>query len=181
MYYMIEIIRKRRSIRKFTEKNISDKDLTILKESVLRAPSSKNAKACEFIFSEDKKTIQKLANSKPFGSKFLEEATLAVVVLANKQKTEAWIEDSSVASSFLMLTAQALGLGTCWIQINGREHNQQLSAEEYTKQLLNIPADYGVLSIIAIGYPNQERKIINNEDLDWNKIHTNSFNSHNII
>lgn len=172
---MIDIIRQRRSIRKFTADAIEPEKIEILKEAALRAPTSKNSNAWEFIFIDDRELISALALSKPYGSKLLETAPLAVVVLADDTKTYAWVEDCSVASSFLMLTAQSLGLGNCWVQINGREHDETTSAETYVQQLLEIPSNYKILSVVAIGYSAQERKGKEASELPYEKIHSNKF------
>lgn len=172
---MIDIIRQRRSIRKFTEQPVEEEKIKLLQEAALRSPASKSANAWEFIFVQNKELIQTLAAAKPFGSKLLESAPLAVVVMADDTKTEAWIEDCSVASIFLQLTAQSLGLGNCWVQIHGRSYNDEKTAETYVKEKLGIPENQKVLSIIAIGYPAQERKMIPAEELQWDKIHQDQF------
>ncbi|PTN08309.1 nitroreductase family protein [Mangrovibacterium marinum] len=172
---MIDIIRQRRSIRKFTEQPVEDAKIKLLQEAALRSPASKSANAWEFIFVQDKKLIQSLAAAKPHGSKLLESAPLAVVVMADDSKTEAWVEDCSVATIFLQLTAQSLGLGNCWVQIRGRHHDDEKTAGDFVREQLAIPANQKVLSIVAIGYPAQERKTVATEDLQWQKIHQNRF------
>lgn len=174
---MIDIIRQRRSIRRFTADAIEPEKIELLKEAALRSPASKNANAWEFIFVDDRELVSALAVSKPYGSKLLETAPLAVVVMADDSKTEAWVEDCSVASSFLMLTAQSLGLGNCWVQIREREHDTDMSAETYVQQLLEIPSNYKILSIVAIGYAAQERKAKEASELQTEKIHLNKFGS----
>ncbi|RKD91923.1 nitroreductase family protein [Mangrovibacterium diazotrophicum] len=172
---MIDIIRQRRSIRKFTEQVVEEDKLKLLQEAALRSPASKSANAWEFVVVQDRSLIQQLATSKPFGSKLLETAPLAIVITADETKTEAWIEDCSVASVFLQLTAQALGLGSCWVQIRGRNHSDEKTAEEYVREVLEIPSNLSVLSIIAVGYPAQERRPVETADLQWEKIHSNKF------
>lgn len=172
---MIDIIRQRRSIRKFTEQVVEDEKLKLLQEAALRSPASKSANAWEFVVVRDRNLIQQLATSKPFGSKLLETAPLAIVVTADQSKTEAWIEDCSVASIFLQLTAQSLGLGSCWVQIRGRDHSNEKTAQKYVRELLEIPSNLSVLSIVAVGYPAQERRPIETADLQWEKIHFNKF------
>lgn len=172
---MIDIIRQRRSIRKFTADAVEPQKIALLQEAVLRSPSSKSANAWEFIFVEDKELITALAASKSHGSKLLETAPLAAVIMADDHKTEAWIEDCSVASTLLMLTAQSLGLGNCWVQIHGRQHDSSTSAENYVSRLLEIPSNYRILSIIAIGYSAQERAAKAVSELQPEKIHTNKF------
>ena len=172
---MIDLLRTRRSIRKFTEQPIEPEKLEILKEAILRAPSSKNSNAGEYIFVDDRELIQKLAQSKPHGAAPLLTAQLAIVILVNESKTAAWIEDSSIASFVAHLTAHSLGLGSCWIQIRGREYSEEKTSEEYISALLNIPEGFRVLSIVAVGYaqrPHEGRPI---SELDFGKIHCNGF------
>lgn len=172
---MIDLLRTRRSIRKFTEQPIETKKQQILKEAILRAPTSKNSNACEFIFINDIETIQKLALCKPYGAAALQTAKLAVVVLSDESKTGAWIEDSSIAALAAQLTAHSIGLGSCWVQIRGRDYSEVKTSEAYVCETLHIPEGFRVLSIIAIGYSQHtpEGKLFN--DLNFAKIHENKF------
>jgi nitroreductase len=172
---MIEILRKRRSIRKYTNELVEPEMLEILKEAVLRSPSSKNIDPWEFIFVTEPETIQKLKDCKPHGATPLATAPLAVVICADKTKNDVWIEDCSIASILLQLTAQSLELGSCWIQIRNRHHSESLSSEKYVQNLLRIPEKFRVLSIITIGYPATTREGKPFEELEFEKIRTNRF------
>jgi nitroreductase len=172
---MIDLLRTRRSIRKFTDQSIEPEKLEILKEAILRAPTSKNSNAGEFIFVDDTELIQKLALCKPHGAAPLQTAQLAIVVIADEGKTGAWIEDSSIASFTAHLTAHSLGLGSCWIQIRGREYSDEKSSEEYISELLNIPEGFRVLSIVAMGYAQRPIEGRSLSNLDFGKIHENGF------
>ena len=57
----------------------------------------------------------------------LETAPLAVVICADETLNDAWIEDCSIASILLQLTAQSIGLGSCWIQIRNRMYSEKIS------------------------------------------------------
>lgn len=172
---MIDLLRTRRSVRKFTEQPVESEKLELLKEAVLRSPSSKNLNACEYLFIDDLPTIEKLANCKPSGASVLQTTQLAVVVLSNESQTIAWTDDCSIASIILQLTAHSLGLGSCWIQIRGRNYSEEKTSETYLRETLNIPDGFRILSIVAIGHPlrNHEGKPFS--DLDFGKIHQNDF------
>jgi nitroreductase len=172
---MIDLLRTRRSVRKFTEQPIEPEKLQILKEAILRAPSSKNSNAGEYIFIDDTAIIQKLALCKTYGAAALQTAKLAVVVLSDESKTVAWIEDASIAAFVTHMTAHSLGLGSCWIQIRGREHSELTTSEAYVRDILHIPEGYRILSIVAIGYPQGEHKGKPYSNLDFGKIHENGF------
>ncbi|MDR0303993.1 MAG: nitroreductase family protein [Chitinispirillales bacterium] len=166
----IETIRNRRSVRKFTDENISKTDLLTLKEALLRSPSSRGRNHWSFYFVQDKESLKKLSESKADGSTFIKDAKLAVVVCGDENICDVWIEDCSIASTILQLTAHSLGLGSCWIQIRNRNHSDKTSSEEFVKNLLNIKENVRVLSIIAIGYPAQKTIPLDYSKLEFDKI-----------
>ncbi len=172
---MIELLRNRRSIRKYTNQSIEKEKIELLKEAVLRSPSSKNINPWEFIFVEEKDIIQKLKLCKPHGTNPLETSELAVVVCADETKNDVWIEDCSISSILLQLTAQSLGLGSCWIQVRNRMYTDTVSSENYIQELLHIPGNYRILSIISIGYPEKAREGKPFEELQFEKIRLNRF------
>jgi len=172
---MIELLRKRRSIRKYRDKRIEPEKVELLKEAMLRSPSSRGRNPWRFIFVDKKSLLKKLSKSKPHGGLFLQEAALGIVVCGNSEKSDAWIEDCSIGSIIAQLQAEDLGLGSCWIQIRGRKHDEKLSAEDYIKKLLNIPEKFSVESIISIGHPDEEKNIIPRNELEYNKIIENKF------
>jgi len=172
---MIELLRKRRSIRKFQEKSIDTEKIKILKEAALRAPTSRNIMPWEFIFITDKVKLKKLSEAKQHGSAFVAGAPLAVVVCADTTKSDVWVEDCSIASIVLQMAGLEMELGSCWAQIRNRKHNETESAEEYIQNLLGIPEHFAVESIIALGYPDEEKEPVPYSALPLDKIHTEEF------
>ncbi|PIE74796.1 MAG: NAD(P)H-dependent dehydrogenase/reductase [Deltaproteobacteria bacterium] len=173
----IDLIRKRRSTRLFKNREVENEKIEILKESVLRAPSSRSINPWEFIFITDKNILESLSDTKPHGSSFFKTAPLGIVVMADPEKCDVWIEDCSIASIYLQLAGEDIGLKSCWCQIRKRENKKNLTAENFLKKQLNIPDKFRVLSIIAMGYPEKETKghqadYVTNQ-LD--KIHINKF------
>ena len=75
----------------------------------------------------------------------------------------------------MQLTAQALGLGSCWVQIRNREHAEDISSEAYIREVLGIPADLRVLSIIAVGYPAETREPKPAAELKTDRLHSNGW------
>ncbi len=172
---MIELLRARRSIRKYTDKTIEPEKVEILKEAVLRSPSSRNIDPWEFIFVDDRELLRQLALSKPHGARFLQGAALGIVVCADGEKSDVWTEDCSIASILVQMVAQSIGLGSCWIQIRNRMFDDQVTSEQYVKDLLKMPNRIRVESIIALGYPAEKKEPISREDLDYSKARTNSY------
>ena len=64
-----------------------------------------------------------------------------------------------------------MGLGSCWIQIRKRMHDEIRSAEAYVSEILNIPKIYAVESMIAIGYPDEKKPSHRKEDLQYEKVY----------
>jgi nitroreductase len=167
---MLEILKNRRSIRKYKDKKVEDEKIEQLIHAALLSPTSRNFYSWEFMVVNDKETIGELSKAKASGSAFLKDAPLAFVVLGDPQISDVWVEDASIASIIIQLTAQSLGLGSCWIQIRKRDHDDKITSEDYVKDLLGIPEGKRVESIISIGYPNEDRLAHKIEDLRFDKV-----------
>lgn len=172
---MIELLIKRRSIRKYTDKAIEPEKIEILKEAVLRSPSSRNFDPWEFIFVDDSELLKQLAMCKRHGAGFLEGAALGIVICADEQKSDVWVEDCSIASILVQMAAQSIGLGSCWIQIRNRKFDDHLTSEDYIRKLLHVPGGIKVESIIAIGYPAEQREPVPRESLKYEKVRLNGY------
>jgi nitroreductase len=172
---MIDLLIKRRSIRKYTDDKIEENKIEILKKAALLAPTGKNKKECEFVFVDDKEILTQLSNVKPQGGKMIDGAALAIVVVADETKSDIWVEDASIAAATIHYAAQDLELGSCWVQIRKRmfDYDANISAESLVKDILNLGEDMKVLSIISIGYPEKWRPENDVSSLDYSKIHTN--------
>ena len=77
---MIELLRKRRSVRRFEDREIEPDKIEQLKEAVLRSPSSRNFEPWEFIFVDNKALLEQLSKSKPHVAGFLKKASMGIVV-----------------------------------------------------------------------------------------------------
>jgi nitroreductase len=172
---MIELLRQRRSIRKFTGQTVSKESLDILTEALLRSPSSMNSQPWEFIIVNEPELLAKLSQSKEHGSAFLKGAPLGIVVCADSTKSNVWIEDCSIASILVQMAAESIGLKSCWIQIRNRPHDKNTSAEEYIREVLGIPAHLMVESIIGVGFPDETKEPVLKEKLNYGKIRYNQF------
>jgi len=169
------LIKNRRSTRKFTGQLLSPEQVEMILKAALMAPASKRKNPWQFIVVEDKEMLKKLAGCKAAGSSFLEGCALAVVVIANVMESDVWVEDASIASIYMQLQAEDLGLGSCWCQIRNRQTEDDADANTYVRDLLDIPYQLEVLSIIGFGYKDQERKPFDETHLQWEKIHLGTF------
>ena len=173
----IDLIRQRRSIRKFTDQEIEADKIELLKEAALRPPSSMGHNPWEFVFVTDRQQLTKLAKAKPHGASFLAGARLGIVVCADPEKSAVWIEDASIATIYIHLAAASLGLGSCWIQIRERMHDDMKSAEAYIAEVLNIPSNFKVETMLAIGYPAEQKAPHKRDALQDEKIFLNRYGS----
>lgn len=172
---MIELLRNRRSIRKFTAEKIAPETIATLVEAALRAPSSRGVNPWHFILVDDPQVLGKLSTAKEYGSEFLKNASLAVVVCADSTKSDVWVEDCSIAAIIIQLTAASQGLGSCWSQIRDRGHDSELTAEAYIQELLALPEHIKVECILGIGHPAEEKQPVPADKLQQGKIKYNSW------
>ena len=154
---LIELLKKRRSIRQFQDKPVEQEKIDTLVEAMLRSPSSRSFKPWEFVVVTDPQTIGELSQSKPHGASFMKNAPLVIVVCADPTKSDVWIEDCSIAALIIHLEATDLGLGSCWVQIRMREHSEGIPSEKYVKNLLGLKDETVVEAIVVIGYGKEEK------------------------
>ena len=172
---MLDLIRNRRSARKFDDRRISADIIALLEECLLRSPTSKNNRPWEFVFVDDPALLTQLSQCKPHGAAFLSEAPLAVVLIADESKSDVWVEDCSIAAITLQYMAQSMDVGSCWIQVRKRTHESQESAEAAVRRTLGIPEKMRVASIIALGYRTDARPGVPKEKLEYRKIMRNRY------
>ncbi|MGL5350026.1 MAG: nitroreductase family protein [Cetobacterium sp.] len=165
----------RRTIRKYTTQNIEKEKLDEILKTTLASPSGRNLKPFELILTQNKDILNKLSFSKKVGSAMLSEADAAIIVLGNPEISTTWNEDSSIASFTIQLKAFQLGLGSCWINVKDRKTSDGIDSEIYIKNLLSIPSHFKIVSIISLGYPNEEKIPRNENDMDFSKIHIDKF------
>ena len=109
------LLLKRRSIRKYTDQPIAPDDVRLILEAALTAPSSKSVRPWQFVVVEDRDMLARLGECKPQYATSVARAPMAVVVTADMTKSDAWIEDASIAAILMQLQAEELGLGSCWV------------------------------------------------------------------
>ena len=106
----------------------------------------------------------------PNHTAFLKNAALGIVICGDETKSDVWVEDCSIAAILTQLTAQSIGLGSCWIQIRNRMHEEGITSESYIRNLLGLPENLKVECILSLGYPAEKKDGIPKDRLDFNKI-----------
>ena len=175
MNTFFDLLKTRRSIRKYLPQAVEPEKIKQITTAALMSPASKRSNPWEFIVVQDKNTLLQLSECRSHGSKLLANAPLGIVVIADTNKSDVWIEDASIAALNIQLQAHDLGLGSCWVQVYNREKEDGCSAEEYIRELLNIPGHYAVLNVVSIGYSDEDRKPYDEEKLAYDKIHEEKY------
>lgn len=166
-----DVILKRRSIRSYSAEEIPEEKLSRIVEAGLLAPTSRNRKPCEFYVIKDKAMLKSLSEIKPAGGAMLKECAAAIIVTGDSDKADTWIEDSSIALSYMQLMAVEQGVGSCWCQIHLRGSLDGSDAESCVRRLIAAPDNYRIVGILALGMPENMPDPHSPEDADWNKVH----------
>ena len=153
---IIEAIAARRSIRDFTEQEVTDEDVREFLTAGMNAPSARNTQPWHFIVIRDRDTIDKIVDVCPNGS-MLKKAPMAVLVLGDLSLTDDyWVVDCSAAVQNILLAAEARDLGACWVGVYPRQPRI-----DGLKKLFGLPEEIMPHSLIALGHP-AEKKAPNN-------------------
>ena len=172
---LLSLLEKRRSIRRYQPGPVDPATVDRIVEAALRSPSSRSLNPWEFVVVTDAGLLERLAKAKPHGSAFIGRAPLGIVVCADPAKCDVWIEDASIASMLIHLAAASMGMGSCWIQIRDRMHDGGTPAEAHVREVLGLPERLRVLSMIAIGFPDEDKAPHPPESLQWEKVSSNRF------
>ena len=156
---VLDIIKKRQSVRKYQDRPVEDEKLQQILEAARLAPSSSNSQPWHFIAVKDKQLKTKLLQAVPMGvaaiNKFIDEAPLVIVGCVTPgffQKVssvfgrENHFIDVSIAMEHMVLVAEELGLGTCWIG---------WFDEGKVKKLLDVPRGAKVVAMLSLGIPKE--------------------------
>lgn len=171
----LQLLQKRRSIRKFGQSRVEKEKIDYILESLLRSPSSRSLNPWEFVVVDDPEILANLAQAKPHGASFIKNAPLAIAICARPEVCDVWVEDCSIAAILTHLAAADVGLGSCWVQLRLRQHESGESASTYAARLLELPEGVEVEAVIALGYPAEEKAGHSRDDLLWSRIHHNRY------
>jgi nitroreductase len=161
-----EAIKKRYSCRSFLPKSIPKDLIEKIIDSARLAPTARNIQPWEFVVITDKETLKKLGSIAETGP-FIADCACCIVVLC--KDTKYYLEDGCAATENILLSATDLGLGSCWVAGDKKPYAEQI------RQLLNVPKDFKVVSLVALGYPKEKKdktglnKRLLNEVIHWEK------------
>jgi len=148
----LNCIFSRRSIRKYNNKAVPEKTINDLLEAAMAAPSAVAKDPWHFIVVQNRESLNKIADVLP-SAKMLRQATAAFIVCgdinkANIQAESYLLQDLSAAAENILIAANILELGACWLGIHPRK--DRLSG---IRQLFDLPDNIIPMCGIAIGWP----------------------------
>lgn len=171
---MLEIIRKRRSIRTFVKKDVEKGKLNEILKAAMFSPTARGLRPWEFIIVTNGETKNKLSKATPYSSS-VKGAPVIVVICYDINKGRRFKEDCSICAENIYLEATNQGLGTCFIQIADGTEADVGNPEEFVKKVLSIPENFRVQCLMPIGYPAKQPEPHKVEEFDKNKIHYEKF------
>jgi nitroreductase len=150
----IELLMARRSIRAYTDEPVGDEAVETILRAAMAAPSAGNERPWHFVVVRDRQTMRAITKVHPYAG-MLEEAALCIAVtaeLALEKYKDMWVQDCSAATQNILLAAHALGLGAVWLGVH-----PVAEREAGIKRILGLPEGVECLSLVSIGYPDEER------------------------
>ncbi len=148
----LELLKSRRSIRKYKSKPVEEEKLNKCLEAARWAPSASNKQPWEFLIVKDEVMRKKFAEIHPY-AKFVAESPVVFIPLTNPEiHSKYHMSDTGLTILHFMIQAHAEGLGTCWAGVIGTSFESEL------KKLLNVPDNLNIMALVALGYPDQERE-----------------------
>lgn len=174
---MLDLLIDRRSTRKYKDKEVSKETIERIIKGALTSPTGRNRRPWELIIIKDKDILKKLSDARGEASSHIKDAGFGAVILADPKITDLWVEDASIMGTIIQLLSQDEGLSSCWIQVRDRLDKDNKSVEESVKKVLNVPENYRVECMIAIGYPDEIKKPHQKDDLLYDKVHYDNFKS----
>ena len=168
---VLDTIRRRRTIRRYDDRDVSAEQVDTLLEMAMSAPNRLNRQPWHFIVIRDKALQKKLADLLGLHP-YLETAPLVVAAAARPELSTTWQMDLSAAVENMNIAATAMGLGTAWVGEPGSV--MWTTAEEMLHDALHIPRELNVRipALITVGYPAEERRAHGKHDrFDRTKVH----------
>lgn len=153
---ILQAMKDRRSIRNYTGEAIPKEDLDLIVEAGLTSASGHADYPWDIIVVQDLDIVHKLVDARAGAANMLKTAGAAFVVTADEQFST-WVEDCSIVLTNMHLLADAMGYGSCWIQIRMRPAADGGNAEDFVRSVVTVPEGFRVEALLAIGFPEKEK------------------------
>lgn len=167
---LFETLKKRHSIRKYTSEAVSEENLNKIIQAGLLSASSRGLRPWRLTIVKNKDVLKSMTECRTGGANMLSGADACIVVWAELDECDVWIEDCSIVMSNMHNMADSLGVGSCWIQGRLREAADGRSTEDFLKELLGLPKTATVEAMLSIGMPAEEKAATSLDDLRYDKV-----------
>lgn len=171
---MLEIIRKRRSVRSFLNKEVEEGKLNEILKAAMFSPTARGLRPWEFILVSGEEAKERLSRATPYAS-FAKDAPAVIVICYDTGKGRRFKEDCSICAENIWLEALNQGLGTCFIQIADGTEADEGNPEDFVRKVLGIPENFRVQCLLPIGYPERQSAPHKDEEFDKGKVHRDKF------
>jgi nitroreductase len=157
-----KILEKRRSTRKFLDRKVEQDKLQRIADMALTAPSSRNSRSTRLMIIDKKEDLEHISTMRDYGAAFVKNAAAAILVMGDKSKSDLWLDNCVITATILQLAVVDEGLASCWVHVNDRpclkDEPEGAKADDYLRELLSLPENYGILCAVALGYSDFEPK-----------------------
>jgi nitroreductase len=145
-----DLLKTRRSIRKFIKKDVSREIIEDIIDCARLAPSANNVQPWEFVVITDPEVKKKVSDATDHG-RFIEEAPVCIGVLC--MDTKYYLEDGCSATENILIAANAHGLSSCWVAGDKKKYADDI------KKILGVPEKYNLVSLIPVGYSDEKARV----------------------
>ncbi len=150
---ILDVIRKRRTVRRFTDEDVSDEQVETILEMGMYGPTYMNRQPWHFVVLRDKELQGRLGDT--LGVRpYLQEAAVVIAVYGDPKISNTWDLDGCAAVENMLIAATALGLGGAWAGSPGNVAWEQ--AEDLLRDGLKVPSGFRALSLVCLGHPAKE-------------------------
>ncbi|MBQ6335034.1 MAG: nitroreductase family protein [Erysipelotrichaceae bacterium] len=171
----VETILNRRSIRKYKQDPVSEEDIRKILACGMAGPSAVNARDWSFVVVNDKEKIADWAEKSGRAGNIIKDAAFAVLVCADtsrsfKHAPEFYVINAAIAAENMILAATDLGIGSVWLGV--WPQNEKIETQ---KAYFELPEEIIPQSIIAFGYPDEDKSGIPHKDYEEDRVHFNQW------
>ncbi len=144
----MDVIIQRKSVREYIDMPVPEGSIDLILEAATQAPTARNVQPWLISAVTDHDLLKLIANEADHG-KFIKHAPCCFAVFCDGVE-KYYLEDGCAATMNIILSAQALGLATCWVAGDKKSYAPDIGI------LLNVPKTYKLISLIACGYPSDQ-------------------------
>lgn len=169
-----DLLKEIRSVRKFNDEPIPKEVLEDIIDCARLSPSARNLQPWEFIIITDKDKLEQLAGFHKSAS-FIKNAAASILVFSDTEKGSYFLEDGCAATQIIIVAAKLHGLDSCWVAgakglYEGDDMTlceglpchpvpQHIQEAEEVSKILNVPSNFALISIVALGYSDEKPEV----------------------